>query len=236
MRVDGGQSKNQLKRRKDMTQENSIANPMHRAMTNALGIHWRLFLVQGIVTIFLGALAVALPVAATIAVDIFVGWLFLIAGAVGLVAMFSSKNVPAFLWTLVTAALSLVAGVVLIWRPLEGALTLTMILAALFLVEGIFQIVTSLAYRDVIRRSWGWMLASGICDVVLVAVIVFGWPMAATWWLGLLVGVNLITSGGAIVMVAVAGRDIIRVIEGRRGPFSAAIAHHLIREWAAPKI
>ena len=85
-------------------------------------------------------------------------------------------------------------------------------LTAFFIVEGVFQIVTSIAYRDVIRGSWGWMLASGIADLALAAIIMLGWPMTAGWALGLLVGINLITSAWAIVMAAFAGRSVAQAI------------------------
>ena len=138
---------------------------MQKALKMALRAHWRLFLFQGVVMIILGGLAVAEPFVATIAVDIYVGWLFLISGIVGLIAMFSARDVPAFLWTLLTAALSLAVGVMLIWKPIEGAVSLTIVLTALFIAEGIFQIVASFTYRDVVPGSWGWMLASGIADL-----------------------------------------------------------------------
>jgi len=189
------------------------SNPMHRAVSDALGIHWRLFLFQGLVMLALGVLAVALPVAATMAVDIFVGWLFLICGVVGLTAIIATRNIPAFAWSLVTAALSVAIGILLIWRPVEGALSLTVLLTVLFFVEGIFQIATSIGYRDVIRESWGWMLVSGIADLLLAVIIILGWPMTANWVLGLLVGVNLITSGFAVIMVAIAGRRIVRLVD-----------------------
>jgi uncharacterized membrane protein HdeD (DUF308 family) len=189
------------------------SNIMHRAISDALGIHWRLFLFQGLVMLSLGVLAIALPVAATIAVDIFVGWLFVICGVVGLAAILSTRNIPAFAWSLVTAALLVAMGILLIWRPVEGAYSLTVLLTVLFLVEGIFQIATSIAYRDVVRESWGWMLASGIADLVLVVIIGLGWPMTANWVLGLLVGVNLLTSGFALMMVAIAGRRIVHLVE-----------------------
>jgi uncharacterized membrane protein HdeD (DUF308 family) len=194
----------------------AISNPgqtdMQRAINGALKAHWRLFLVQGVIMIILGILAIALPVAATIAVDFYVGWLFLIAGIVGLVALFSAGNIPAFLWSLITAALSVAVGVLLLWKPVEGAASLTLVLTAFFIVEGIFQIVASIAYRDVVGVTWGWMLVSGICDLVLAAIIIFGWPFSAAWVLGLLVGVNLITSGWAIVMAAMAGRAIFKTL------------------------
>ena len=158
----------------------SAVNPsftdMQRAIRDAFGAHWRLMMFQGVIIIVLGALAVAAPVIATITIDIFIGWLFLISGVLGLLALFSAHDIPAFLWGLITAALSVVLGVLLIWRPIEGAVSLSFVLAAFFVVEGIFQIATSLAYRELIPGTWGWMLASGVSDLVLVAVIFYGWP------------------------------------------------------------
>ena len=181
---------------------------MHRAISNALGAHWKLILFQGVFMIVLGVLAFVVLAAATLAVDIFVGSLLLISGLVGLATMFSARNLPAFLWSLITAALSATAGVVLIWHPLAGVLTLTLLLTAFFIVEGIFQVVTSVAYRGAMRGTWGWMLVSGIADLALAAIIILGWPATATWTLGLLVGINLITSGWAIVTMALAGRGV----------------------------
>ncbi|HKM61784.1 MAG TPA: DUF308 domain-containing protein [Acidisphaera sp.] len=169
-------------------------------------------MVQGVVMIILGVLAVFAPVVASVAIDIFVGWLFLISGVVGLVVMFSSHNVPAFLWSLVGSALSVAVGVMLIWNPTAGTLALTLVLTAFFIAEGIFQTVTSIAYRDVMGSQWGWLLGSGIADLVLAVIIILGWPMTAVWTLGLLVGINLITSGWAIVMTAIVGRNLTRAV------------------------
>ncbi|MGO9007160.1 MAG: HdeD family acid-resistance protein [Beijerinckiaceae bacterium] len=203
-----------------MASLNPDQTDMQRAINGALKAHWRLFLFQGVIMIILGIVAIALPVAATIAVDIYVGWLFLIAGIVGLVALFSAGNIPAFLWSLITAALAVAVGVLLLWKPVEGAVSLTLVLTAFFIVEGIFQIVTSIAYRDVIGGTWSWMLVSGICDLALAAIIILGWPFSAAWVLGLLVGINLITSGFAIVMAAMAGRAIFKTLTD-----STAAAH-----------
>lgn len=183
---------------------------MQKALKMALRAHWRLFLCQGVVMIILGGLAVAEPFLATIAVDIYVGWLFLISGIVGLIAMFAARDVPAFLWTLLTAALSLAVGVMLIWKPTEGVVSLTIVLTAFFIAEGIFQIVASFTYREVLPGSWGWMLASGIADLLLAAIIIFSWPVSAGWFLGLLVGINLLTSGIAVVVAAIEGRNLVR--------------------------
>jgi uncharacterized membrane protein HdeD (DUF308 family) len=191
-----------------MASMDPLRSIMQHAISDALKTHWRLLLFQGLVMLLLGILAFAAPVAATIAVDIFVGWLFLISGVVGLVAVFSAKDIPAFLWSLITAALSVAAGVLLIWKPVEGALTLTLLLTAFFFAEGVFQIAASIAYRHVPGGSAGWMLLSGVADLVLVVLIFAGWPVTAAWTLGVLVAINLITSGLAIVMAALAGRRL----------------------------
>ena len=196
-----------------MTYENLNLTDMHRGIRDTLKKHWWLLMVEGVVLIILGILAIAYPFMATIAVDLYVGWLFLIAGVVGLIALFAADDSAAFLWTLVTAALAVVLGVLLIWKPAAGAMSLTFALTAFFFAEGLFQVITSLAYRKAMPGAWGWMLASGLCDLLLVAIIVAAWPLSAAWTLGLLVGVNLLTSGVAIVMVAMAARGVVETVK-----------------------
>jgi uncharacterized membrane protein HdeD (DUF308 family) len=170
--------------------------------------NWKWFVFQGIVMLILGCLAVAEPVIASVAVDIYIGWLFMFSGVLGLVAMFSARDASAFLWMLLTSALSLAVGIMLIWKPAEGTVSLTLVLTAFFIAEGAFQIAASLSYRDIVPESWGWLLASGISDLVLAGLIIFYWPASASWTLGLIVGINLITTGLAIVMTAIDVRNV----------------------------
>jgi len=100
-----------------MAATNPTLIEMQRTIGETMRAHWRMYVFQGVVMIVLGVLAIAAPAFATITVDIYVGWLFLISGVLGLIAMFSARNVPAFLWTLVTALLSIVVGGVLLWKP-----------------------------------------------------------------------------------------------------------------------
>ncbi len=193
-------------------------NGMQRAVRDALNAHWRLFMFQGVVMIILGALAIVVPVVSTLAIAVFVGWLFLISGVIGLVAMFSAHDVPAFVWSLITAALSVAIGVMLIWNPVAGTLALTIVLTAFFIAEGVFQIATSISYREIMGSLWGWLLVSGIADLVLAVIIILGWPMSATWTLGLLVGINLITSGWAIAMAALAGHNLAKTMTDFTAP------------------
>jgi uncharacterized membrane protein HdeD (DUF308 family) len=191
-----------------MSSLNPNISGLRRAAVETLHAHRRLFTLQAVLMIILGMLAVAVPAVATIAVDVYFGCLFLISGIFGLVAMFSAKDVPAFLWTLGTALLSVVTGALLIWNPAEGAVSLTIVLTAFFIVEGLIQTAASIGYRDMIPNSWGWMLASGLSDLALAVIIIWAWPVSVTWVLGLLVGINLITSGAAIASTAIASRYV----------------------------
>lgn len=191
---------------------------MQSVVRGALAAHWRLLILQGIIMVALGILAIVEPVVATLAVDFFVGWLFVISGLVGLAVMVSARDAQVFVWTFLTAALSLVVGILLIWRPIAGTVSLTAVLTALFIAEGVFQTVMSIAYRDVIPNTWGWMLLSGLSDLALAVIIILGWPGTAVWVIGLLVGVNLITSGFATVMAAIAGRDLTNAVTGAAAP------------------
>jgi len=200
-----------------MSSSNLSISDMQHAVRDTVRHHWQLFLIQGVIMTILGVLAVIWPQISTVAVDVYVGWLFLLSGVVGLATMFLAQDVQAFLWLLLTAALSLFVGIVLLWHPVEGAVSLTLVLIAFFIVEGIFQIAASVSYRDVFPDSWGWLLGSGIADLILAALIIKAWPSTAGWALGLIVGVNLVTSGAAIIMVALAGRSVVKAIASAGG-------------------
>jgi uncharacterized membrane protein HdeD (DUF308 family) len=189
-----------------MTSLNAAISDPQRALRDAVHDYWVLFLIQGLLMIALGVLAVIWPQLSTVAVDLYAGWMFLLSGVAGLLFMFLAPTVPAFLWLLLTAVLSLFVGVLLLWHPVAGVVSLTLALIAFFIVEGLFQIAAAIVHRDALRGSWGWMVMSGIADLLLAAIIISGWPGTATWALGLIVGINLISSGVPIVAIALAGR------------------------------
>ena len=109
---------------------------IRRQLASTIHAHWKLFLAQGIVMMVLGFLAIAVPNLATLAVEIFVGWLFFVGGIFRAVSVWHSRQAPGFAWSILTAVLSVVLGLILILRPLEGALTLTMVLVAFFVSRG----------------------------------------------------------------------------------------------------
>lgn len=170
----------------------------------AIRQHRTLFLIQGIVMVILGLLAVAEPQIATLAVDIFVGWLFIIGGIVRLVATFQSRSAPGFWWSILMGILAIIVGFILVGKPLQGVLTLTMVLIIMFAVEGIFQIVAAIEFRKAMASSWVWLIISGIIDLILAGLIFAGWPGTAAWAVGLLVGINLLFAGIALTMTALA--------------------------------
>ncbi len=186
---------------------------LHRTIRDTVRIHSGLFLAQGIIMTLLGIAAVIWPLFSSLAVDVYVGWLFVLSGIVTLVLMFAVPRMSGFLWSLLTGALALFAGVLLLWHPVQGIVTLTLVLVAFFIAEGVFQIAGALAARSAFPESWGWMLLSGLVDLVLAWLIVAGWPGSAGWALGVVVGVNLITSGVAITMAAATVRGFFHAVE-----------------------
>jgi uncharacterized membrane protein HdeD (DUF308 family) len=170
--------------------------------------HWGLFLAQGLVMLVLGLLALARPMIATLAVEIFAGWLFLVGGIVGLAGVVTARKMPGFVWSLIRAVLAILIGVLLLWRPLAGVLTLTLLLAAFFAAQGVAQIIAAISQRAALPGSWTWVLLSGVIDLILAAIIISGWPGTAAWVLGLMVGINLIMSGVALVVTALACRRV----------------------------
>ena len=157
-----------------MTLANPPLNKAERAITETIRTSWAPFLVQGSIMMVLGAVAVIWPQISTLAADLYVGWVFLFSGLIGLVSMFIAPSASAFLWSLLTAALSLLVGVLLLWHPVEGAVTLTLLLVGFFIVEGIFQIAGAIQHRDAFPGTWGWLLMSGVADLLLTAMIIFG--------------------------------------------------------------
>jgi uncharacterized membrane protein HdeD (DUF308 family) len=178
-----------------------------RAVVSAIHQHWALFLVEGIVLVVLGMAAIVLPVIATLAFTFLIGWLFLLSGAIGLVTTFWMRNAPGFWWSLLSAVIGIAAGIVLIRWPISGSVSLTLVLIAFFVVEGIVTLMYAIEHRAQLSGRWGWMLASGIVDLILAGIIFAGLPETATWALGLLVGINLLFGGTAMIGMALAARS-----------------------------
>jgi uncharacterized membrane protein HdeD (DUF308 family) len=200
-----------------MTMNQPNLDEFQRAVASSLHEHWKLFLVEGIVLVVLGLLAIVLPPVATLAVEILFGWLFLISGVMGLVTTFWMRHAPGFWWALLSAVLGIGAGIVLLAWPLSGVLSLTLILIVFFTIEGIATIMYALEHKRELTGRWGFMLASGIVDLILAAIIFMGLPGTAAWAIGLLVGINMVFGGSALIAMALHARDL-----GPRGAGAAS--------------
>jgi len=177
------------------------------AFKRSIADHWRLFLAEGLVLILLGLAAIIIPPLAGLATTIIIGWLFLIGGAVGLVATFGAHQAPGFGWSLFSAIIALLAGFVLLWNPWQGLATLTYVLIVFFIIDGILIIVLALEHRRELTGRWEWMMIGGVMDLVLAAIIISGLPGTLAWALGLLVGIDLVWGGMSLIGMALAARN-----------------------------
>jgi uncharacterized membrane protein HdeD (DUF308 family) len=190
-----------------MSTNNADLDKLRSSMTRSLHAHWRLFLAEGIVLLVLGLLAIVVPQIATIAVAVFIGWILLVSGAVGLLATFRMRTAPGFWWSLISAILGIVAGILLFRSPVSGALSLTVILTAFLIIEGIVSILFALEHKRELSGRWGAMLFSGLVDLFLAGIIIEGLPGTAAWAIGLLIGVNLVFGGAALIAMALHALD-----------------------------
>jgi uncharacterized membrane protein HdeD (DUF308 family) len=167
-----------------------------------------MFLVEGIVLCVLGIGAIVVPLIAGLATTVFLGWLFLAAGLAGLFFTFRASSAPGFGWSILSAAAAVIAGALLLWNPLQGLATLTLVLVAFFIVDGAAMVFLSVAHRRELSGKWEWLLLNGVIDLILAGIIVAGFPGTLVWALGLLVGVDLLFGGAALIAMASAARNI----------------------------
>jgi uncharacterized membrane protein HdeD (DUF308 family) len=188
-----------------MTLPHDVTNLQSR-MNAAVREHWKAFLFEGVLLAVLGLAAMIVPPLASLAVTIFLGWMFLISGIAGLALTFWARQMPGFWWSLISAALAVLAGLVLLARPVQGTLTLTIVVGAYFLAEGVTTIMYALEHRREFSERWSWLLVAGIVDIVIAGLIIAGLPGSALWAVGLLVGINLLFGGASLIGMALAAR------------------------------
>ena len=186
-----------------MSNDQPNIRAIRRVFNIELHQHWALYLLEGVVLIVLGATAIALPPLATLAVTILIGWLVLLSGIIGLVTTFWMGAAPGAGWSLLSALLAIVVGGVLLANAEIAAVSITIVLLIFFVIEGAASIMYARAHRREMSSSkWGWMMASGVVDLALAAYILYGLPVIAAWALGLLVGVNMVFGGVALIAMA----------------------------------
>ncbi|HKZ95985.1 MAG TPA: HdeD family acid-resistance protein [Hyphomicrobiaceae bacterium] len=166
--------------------------------------NWGWFLGLGIVLVIAGMAAIAFPLVSTIAAKIFLGWIFLIGGVVLILHAFSASRWAGFALSLLIGILYVLAGGYLAFFPLTGILTLTILLAALFIAEGIAEIVMGVQLRP--HGGWGVLIFSGLVAIAAGVLITLGLPDSAEWAIGLLTGINLLVTGWSYIFLGLAAR------------------------------
>jgi len=164
-------------------------------------------IVWGVLLIIFGMLAVGSPFLAAIAVNGFIAWLIVLAGVVHLILAFHAHGAGNLIWKLLVGLAYLFFGGYLIMHPVLGVASLTLVLASLFLIEGILNIVLFFKMRSVAGSSW--VLVDGIITLLLGLMIYMQWPSSSAWAIGTLVGVSMIISGVTRVMLSLAVRKAV---------------------------
>jgi len=161
-------------------------------------------IVWGILLIIFGVLAISAPMLAALAVNVVLAWLIILAGVIHLVVAFHAHRAGSIIWKLLVGIAYLCFGIYLLLRPALGVTALTLLLACLFVIEGILNIILFFRMRSV--RGSSWVLIDGIITLLLGSLIYMQWPSSSAWVIGTLVGISMIISGVTRVMISFAVR------------------------------
>ena len=157
--------------------------------------------IEGVLLIVLGVFALMAPLFAGIALALTLGVLLVVAGAVGLISAIAAKDHSHQGWSLLSAVIALIAGLLLLASPLTGTVAITLLIGAYLLLDGISLIGLALDHRRRGDRAWAWLLAAGVVDIVLAAFIIFLSAAGSAVLIGFIVGLDLIVAGVALLML-----------------------------------
>ena len=157
--------------------------------------------------ILAGFLAIGVPLAAGIAVNLVVAWLLMFSGVAHLVFAWHMRGVGGVIWQVLLGILYIGIGIYLLGQPVAGLVTLTLALAIYLFVEGLLELMLSFQLRP--RQGWGWLLLDGIITLILAFMIWRTWPASTEWVIGTLVGISMIFSGTTRLMLSLAARSLV---------------------------
>ena len=178
----------------------AAAQVFREAMRQTIKRYWLWYLIEGVLLLVAGILAVIYPVISSVSVVVLLGWLLIVSGVLQGISLIGAGQVPHFWLQLISVILAVLIGVLFLRDPAQGLLTITLLLIIFFMIEGISKIVFSLTIRPF--PNWGGVLASGLVGILLSAVLWSSLPVTALWLIGLLIGIELISVGSAITYLA----------------------------------
>ena len=168
--------------------------------------HTGWFIALGVAFILAGVLAIAAPLLASITVALVLGWSLIFVGVVQLVQAWSTRTWGGVTWQIVVGIVFVVGGIGMLINPIVAAITLTLLLGAVFIAKGVMQLLLAFRYRP--HTGWGWMAAAGVIAVLVGLMILSSWPFSGLWVPGTLAGISLIFSGWSYIMIALAARRL----------------------------
>ena len=169
---------------------------IREAMREKVKRHSFWYILQSVLMILAGIMALVFPIISSVTIIIFLGWLLIFSGVLQAFSLIDARHVPHFWLQLVSVVLSVLVGILFLRNPGAGLLALTLLLIVFFMVEGISKIIFSLTIRPF--PNWGWVFASGMVGILLAFYLWANTPVTAIWLLGVLLGIELISEGAAL--------------------------------------
>jgi uncharacterized membrane protein HdeD (DUF308 family) len=158
----------------------------------------------GVFLAVLGVVALILPVFSTFVTATWIAFILLTAGFSKGIFAFQTREKGGFLWKVLLSVLYIAAGATLLFNPLTGVITITLLLGSFLLTEGVFELI--LAFRLRPQQNWTWVLADAGVTLLLGAIVWFGWPSNAPWLLGTAVGASVLATGVSRIMICLNAR------------------------------
>jgi len=183
----------------------AAAAAMREAMRETVKKYSLWYLLQGVLMIVAGILALVYPLVASVAMVFLLGWILIISGVLQGIGLIGARDLPHYWLSLISAVLAIVIGLLLLRQPDSGLLVMTVLLIVYFMVEGISKVIFALTIRPF--PNWGWVLASGIVGIVLAVYLWANMPVSSEWVLGMLLGILLVSEGVALAYLAWKVRD-----------------------------
>lgn len=176
------------------------AAALREAMRETVKRYSLWYLIQGVLLVVAGVLALVYPFIASVTVVFLLAWILIASGVLQGIGLIGASNVPHYWLQLISAVLAILIGVILLSSPDSGLLIMTVLLIVYFMVEGIAKVIFALTIRPF--PHWGWVLGSGLVGILLALILWANMPLSSDWVLGLMLGILLVCEGAALTYLA----------------------------------
>jgi uncharacterized membrane protein HdeD (DUF308 family) len=178
----------------------AAAAALREAMRETVKRYSFWYLVQGVLMVLAGVLALVYPFIASVAIIVLLAWILIVSGILQGIGLIGARNVPHYWVQLISAVLAILIGILLLRSPGSGLLVVTVLLIVYFMVEGIAKTIFALTIKPF--PNWGWVLGSGLVGILLALILWASMPVSSELVLGVLLGIQLICEGAALTYLA----------------------------------